>query len=51
MLRPVLQHYIPKKYTYNIFTYIKQMNPARKIVKDILHGPYFELADIFEKKM
>ena len=27
------------------------MNEARKVVKDVLHGPYFELADIFEKKM
>ena len=51
MLRPIAEHYIPKKYGNDIFKYIKMMNPARKVVKDVLHGPYPELAALFEKKM
>jgi len=51
MLRPIAEHFIPEEYDGDIFKYIRLMQKARKTVKDILHGPYFELADIFERKM
>jgi len=49
MIRPLIVKFLPKN--LNVFQYVTMIRPARKAVKQVLHGPYFEMLDIFETKM